>query len=95
MAVVFQRCDSCVLMKQQLCSKDANLMPECMTPEKYNFFQKNVSVIFCRAHIIIYKIIVNYYGLPLRLIVPIKPITVVIRLNLVAAKVNFLLLIIF
>ena len=30
-----------------------------------NFFQKNVSVIFCRSHILIYEIIVNYQGLPL------------------------------
>ena len=41
-------------------------MPECMMPEKYDFFFLNVSVIFYRAHVIIYNISVNYIGLPLK-----------------------------
>ena len=41
--VVFQRCDSCVLKKQQLCSKDANFDAGIRAPEEYEFFFKNKS----------------------------------------------------
>ena len=59
--------------KQQLCSKDLTvvfqrfyicvpkmriLIPKCMMPEKKEL-KKDVNVIFCRANIIIYRIIIN------------------------------------
>ena len=64
--VVFQRGDSYVLKMWQLCSKDANFNAGMFDTRKIRFFsKKNVSIIFCRAHILIYKVIINHYWLPL------------------------------
>ena len=69
--VLFQRCGSCVSKMWQLCSSEATFVFQRCEIWCWNAWRKKnmsfkkkkkVSVIFCRAHIII----VNYLGLPLK-----------------------------
>ena len=46
--VVFQRCDSCVLKKQQLCSKDANFDARMHDARKILIFSQKK----CQCHIL-------------------------------------------